>query len=405
MAALLLSENANLYNDDITQIIRASADKVPDMNGQDFTEFYGYGRVNARRALNFLQAPYVLGQNSYGSAFIAESADWDSEQFVGVPGIPNGWYYVKQHTVNDNVTFPEPFAVAPRVWGRGVSTIGFSDDLIESQTFGLNWCEPVSGTITSTGATLMTYTYELRIFIPNLDPEDCPLQGWYPAPVHWVVLAITALGIQTIPPPQNLSISNNGGNPMVSWDAVNIDPTDLDGYHVYRKVGSGSWSRLTGSPQSGTSYLDHTIAFSNKFRGVWIQYHITTVVGGVESAPSANKGIWGDPLWKETVQTVVLPQIFALHENFPNPFNPTSTIKYDLPTDSFVELMIYDLLGREIKTLIYGNETAGFKSAVWDGKDYNGNAVSSGMYIYRFSAVSRESDEVFNQTRKMALLK
>ncbi len=81
-----------------------------------------------------------------------------------------------------------------------------------------------------------------------------------------------------------------------------------------------------------------------------------------------------------------LPKNFQLYQNFPNPFNPTTTIKYDLTEPTKVTLKIYNTMGQEVRTLVNKNETAGYKSVVWDGRDNAGNVVSSGLYIYRLQA-------------------
>jgi len=76
-----------------------------------------------------------------------------------------------------------------------------------------------------------------------------------------------------------------------------------------------------------------------------------------------------------------------------------------LPEESYVVLKIYDLMGREIKTIVIGTENPGFKNVMWDSKDNNGRPVPSGMYFYRIDAVSKESDDEFHETKKMVLLK
>ncbi len=77
------------------------------------------------------------------------------------------------------------------------------------------------------------------------------------------------------------------------------------------------------------------------------------------------------------------PKNFRLFQNFPNPFNPTTKISYDLPKDTKVNLKIYNLSGQEVRTLVNEVQSAGHKSAVWNGKDDSGIIVSSGLYIYR----------------------
>lgn len=94
-----------------------------------------------------------------------------------------------------------------------------------------------------------------------------------------------------------------------------------------------------------------------------------------------------------------IPKTFALNQNYPNPFNPTTFIKYDLPKEAIVKIVIYDLMGRKVRTLVNEKQNAGYKSIIWNGRDNNGQMVSSGMYIYQMI-----TDE-FQKTKKMMLLK
>ncbi len=101
-----------------------------------------------------------------------------------------------------------------------------------------------------------------------------------------------------------------------------------------------------------------------------------------------------DVLW-----LVVLPKEFALHPNYPNPFNPLTTIRYDLPEAAEVLLVVYDLRGKEVRTLIKAAQSPGIKTAAWDGRDAAGTEVSTGIYIARL--VTPE----FTKSIKMVLLK
>ena len=94
-----------------------------------------------------------------------------------------------------------------------------------------------------------------------------------------------------------------------------------------------------------------------------------------------------------------LPTAFNLYNNYPNPFNPTTQIRYDLPEDARVSITIYDLMGRSIKSLVHSNQTAGYHSVRWDATSDMGEGVSAGMYIYTIQAGE------FRQTKKMVLLK
>ena len=94
-----------------------------------------------------------------------------------------------------------------------------------------------------------------------------------------------------------------------------------------------------------------------------------------------------------------LPKRFALHANYPNPFNPTTIIKYDLPKAAHVKLTIYDVLGRRVRTLIDKEFEAGYQRAQWDGKSDRGMPVASGIYLYRLHT------PFFTKVRKMTLLR
>ncbi len=94
-----------------------------------------------------------------------------------------------------------------------------------------------------------------------------------------------------------------------------------------------------------------------------------------------------------------LPESFLLKQNYPNPFNPTTTITFTIAQPAEISLAIYDILGREIRSLLQGNRPAGLHSVVWDGKDALGRQVASGQYFYRVEAGDSKS------TKKMLLLK
>ncbi|MBL7014718.1 MAG: T9SS type A sorting domain-containing protein [Candidatus Marinimicrobia bacterium] len=94
-----------------------------------------------------------------------------------------------------------------------------------------------------------------------------------------------------------------------------------------------------------------------------------------------------------------IPNDFVLHQNYPNPFNPVTTLRYDLPEQAHVEIMIYDIMGREVRHLVNQTQDAGFKSVVWDATNNLGEPVSAGMYLYRISTVN------FSKTMKMVVLK
>ncbi len=82
----------------------------------------------------------------------------------------------------------------------------------------------------------------------------------------------------------------------------------------------------------------------------------------------------------------VIPKEFSVSQNYPNPFNPSTVIEFALPSNEFVTIKIYDILGREIATLVNKETNAGVHRITWNGKDNNGAEVSAGAYIYRITA-------------------
>ncbi|MBL8008930.1 MAG: T9SS type A sorting domain-containing protein, partial [Ignavibacteria bacterium] len=94
----------------------------------------------------------------------------------------------------------------------------------------------------------------------------------------------------------------------------------------------------------------------------------------------------GGGLEKRNGEASVIPDQFELSQNYPNPFNPSTTISFGIPEPSNVTLMIYNIQGQEVRTVFGNFLDAGYYDAVWDGKDDEGNQVSSGIYIYRLQA-------------------
>ena len=92
-------------------------------------------------------------------------------------------------------------------------------------------------------------------------------------------------------------------------------------------------------------------------------------------------------------------QKFMIHSAYPNPFNPVTSLRYDLSEDGLVNITIYDMMGRQISTLFSGQQTAGYNIVQWNATNTFGEAVSAGLYLYTIHAGK------FTQTRKMVLLK
>ena len=95
----------------------------------------------------------------------------------------------------------------------------------------------------------------------------------------------------------------------------------------------------------------------------------------------------------------LLPDEFTLRQNYPNPFNPSTTIEFTLPQPTEISLVIYNLMGQEVRTLKRGMTDTGHHSILWHGKDNRGQLVSSGVYLVRFYSPT------FTASHKMVLMK
>ena len=95
----------------------------------------------------------------------------------------------------------------------------------------------------------------------------------------------------------------------------------------------------------------------------------------------------------------LVPGNLALHQNYPNPFNPITSLRYNLPEDGFVNITIYDMRGKIVKTLVNSSQSSGYKSIKWNATNNQGQLVPAGVYLYKIEFGSL----LF--TRKMILLK
>jgi hypothetical protein len=168
--------------------------------------------------------------------------------------------------------------------------------------------------------------------------------------------------------------------------------SELDNNHFVlykRKTGEGIFRKLTEIPGHGTTTEPHDYEFVDRFvqNSVTYEYQISDVdITGRETIH--------EQIISATPSRSIAPLNFALYPNYPNPFNPTTTIRYDVKETGIVSLKLFDLLGREVATLVYSSVPAGSYSIDWDA-----GHLPSGLYLCRMEA------ERFVETRKMVLLK
>jgi hypothetical protein len=191
-------------------------------------------------------------------------------------------------------------------------------------------------------------------------------------------------GTKTIQVRVNLLNSIIHAGQMVT---IAIDENEFTGTIIT----NGTHSRANFSIP-GYSVGDHVVSLIDP-PGCVPDVHPTCVAGdGIAKA---------DPVWDDDAEWTVgnVPEATKLVGNYPNPFNPSTSIQYALSEDVHVTLKVYNMLGQEMATLVDEPQAAGYRSVVWNGRNDAGGTVSSGIYIYKLSAGT------FTETRRMLLLK
>jgi hypothetical protein len=193
--------------------------------------------------------------------------------------------------------------------------------------------------------------------------------------------------------------TDNGMN----WTAIN---NGLTSYYVQALAVHDS-RVFAGSQGEGGFYSSdngsHWTAMNDGLTG-WGNY-ITclNVVDTLVLAGTDGAGLWRRPLSEFVMQVdngdTPLTQNFILQQNYPNPFNTNTTIRYAISNVSNVSIIIYNVLGQTVKTLVNGRKDAGNYEVSWNGKDDDGHAISSGIYIYKLKY------GITVKTNKMMLLK
>jgi hypothetical protein len=221
-------------------------------------------------------------------------------------------------------------------------------------------------------------------------------------------------------PPQGIGGIIAGGHPRITWSAN--QEADFNHYQVWRYFQEcnyycpdkqcGSWISLTNiANTTNTYYNDLTItAYESCSIPGGVMDRVVYYVKAVDdqdtaSGPSAGKVFYrgGDDPTKRGVDRPEgdkLPETFFIAQNHPNPFNPATEIRYGLPEDARVSLRVYDVLGREVATLVDEFQRAGYKSATFHATDR-----ASGIYFARLIVTGGVGDVMFLGANKLVIVK
>ncbi|HED05512.1 MAG TPA: T9SS type A sorting domain-containing protein [Ignavibacteria bacterium] len=220
-------------------------------------------------------------------------------------------------------------------------------------------------------------------------------------------------------------VFNLNGNKFIDADDVSLTQVNPFGGVISGKISSGSDSLLSGALVSAINTSDSTISTSiSTYNGGYtipslvnndyviqaskIKYKTTQYPVKIEIDMNSQPTFNGANIAINAVNITDIkdknnktPSSFTLFQNYPNPFNPVTTISYSIPNASFVTIIVYDVMGREVATLIGKNELPGEHSVNFDASN-----LSSGIYLYQLKVVPVSSQAGdFLQARKMILLK
>ena len=209
----------------------------------------------------------------------------------------------------------------------------------------------------------------------------------------WVDFMPEAPGLFSLIGPDSAS-AGNGTRPELTWEtSFDPDPFDRVYYHVVVATDS-LLENVVYENISQVAALNLEVDLENDTRYYW------QITANDEDTLATLSETWTfDVGYLATDGFALLPEDYVLKQNYPNPFNPSTTIRYGLPEDSNVSLVIYDLRGNVVQTIESGTKPAGWHNVVWNGETNDGRTISTGIYFAKLVAGD------YSKTIKMLYLK
>ena len=292
---------------------------------------------------------------------------WAGQDWNTQVGVPTGWYYWM-----------------PPIGGNdGVLDAGFENTIVTDEesyngNYSLKYDLPLGRPIKD--GFIATKKFELADVVPG---DNLRLSVWVKG-MNLYPDSAAAVGTQwsiALSATYHTTLGNNEGfNQYGNSDQIPLqfpNATSFDWTHFYVDV-------TVPEPPVGQIAKAISVRLHSLTRFVGTVY--LDVLEVVKADPTG-------------VENEFIPVTHNLFQNYPNPFNPSTVISYSIPNVSFVSLRIYDILGREVKTLVNSEQNIGIHNVQWNGDNSFGNKVSSGIYLYKIEAGD------FIMTKKMLLLK
>lgn len=401
------------------------------------SEFSGDGAYSA--IADGRTSYYASSQNGNTFRLLLDgSGNWTDYANV-TPSGASGFQFINPFVLDPNNTAMMYMAAGATVWRNS--------DLTGIQTF-LSVGSPTADNPTSTNWTQMTNTSVDGNAVVTLAVSKSPSDRLYYATYLYTGSDVSALyrvdGANSgNPTPTTIT---GGSFPAAFISCIAVNPTDADevlvvfsNYEVpslwHSTDGGTSWTDVGGNLEAGPDgpscrwaaivpgasspyFVGTSIGlYSASTLGTWSQEGPTTIGnvvvdmidsrsdGTVVVATHGNGVYSANVIVSAPVTQSTVPSSYELSQNFPNPFNPSTTIQYSLPERARVRIQIYDAAGREVAVLRDRDESAGDHEVQWNARDARGNVVSSGVYFYSLNAVGGDGEVKFARTQKMTFVK
>jgi hypothetical protein len=392
----------NLENDDIQNILQIAA-----VDGDDEYQF-GSGRLNADRAFELMEdrtefrhisTPGVnvhtkphQGPRQFWELFWYDE-DLDQDYFV------SGWAEID--TVKADIFFGKTYSEPPYVWGRSNGSTGRSGDY---PNYDAKYTKVVH--VSESAATVESYRFRVYEF-----PTGTIGGFWSSDYVNNYSISVLEKPVPFAP--NYLEVQEASGHPHLIWDAAK--ESDFQHYQVWRKVSPGYpkpfWELVATTTQPEYTDSEYDLNINGYFSVVY-RVRVKDADGNYSAytpttPPVKAYEINGDRAPGETIKLVdgAVPENYALGRSYPNPANPSASIQFEIPKSGEVNLRIYNMQGQLVRILISEEKAAGYHQTFWDGNNDAGGRLASGVYIYRLSVSGDQGNIVFDQSRKLLLMK
>ena len=343
----------------------------------------------------------------------------DDQIFAGSAGCGDGVFRSTDNgsswvLVNNGLTSTDisslAFNSSNDIYAATISQFGMGGGVFRSTDNGENWTEQINGltipdiyslTINSSGHLFAGTSggifnstdngenwTEINAGLFNLDVRALAVNS-----EGYVFAGTTGGGvsrsINSSVPVELVSFTSSfeDGKVLLRWETAT--ETNNQGFEVQRlSVNQQAWTSIGFTPGNGTSVAPHSYSFTDG-----------SISPGRYNYRLKQIDFDGAYKYSNIVEVNAVPLQYALEQNFPNPFNPSTTIKFSLAADSKVSLKIYNTLGQEVAELLNGNMTAGAQRV-----EFNASRLPSGIYLYMLT-VNGSDGRSFNSVKKMTLLK